>query len=211
MLKTSISALFKKDKGFTLVELMIVTLIIALITAIVLINYRAGNRQLALNRSANKLAQDIRRAQEMAMSAAQCPTGTGCAGQLPPRYGIFSAQSNSNPTSYILFADISEDGVWHPGGPLPRDEIIETLPYEEGVYLSDICCDIYCSGWPVPGHRRLSVTFKPPDPITEIRVGGPPGPPLSFNCSKIILTLGVQGSSQTRTVEINNAGLIYAD
>ena len=86
MLKTSTSALFKKDKGFTLIELMIVTLIVALITAIVLINYRVGNRQLALNRSANKLAQDIRRAQEMAMSATACEP---CGGIVPPGFGIF--------------------------------------------------------------------------------------------------------------------------
>ena len=61
MFKNFTSTFFRKDKGFTLVELMVVMAIVAIITSAVLLNYRVGNERLALYRSANKLVQDIRR------------------------------------------------------------------------------------------------------------------------------------------------------
>lgn len=202
----------KRSAGFTLTELLIVFFIIAVMSAISFASLQGGRKTLALQRSAYKLAQDIRRAQEMAMSSAKCPAGTGCADQVPRRYGIYIAQPNINPTSYILFADNEEDGLWHPGGGLPpRDEQLEELFFEEKVYLSDVCCASDCAGWPVPGQRRIHITFKPPDPITEIRVGGPPPAGTSYSCSQITLTLRVDTSGPTKTVRVNKAGLIYVE
>jgi len=211
MLKDFTSALFKKNKGFTLVELMVVSGIIIFMTAFVLINYRAGGQQLALNRSAHKLAQDIRRAQEMAMSAAICEL---CGDIVPPRYGIYIAEPDSNPTSYTLFADTGNyDGlfVWT-GSPLDRDQIIKEIDFESSVYLGNIEVD-GCNIGDVPFDQRHShLTFEPPDPETEIRVGFPQPPPHPpIYCTGIVLTLGVEGYSQTKTVKINNAGLIYVE
>ena len=108
MSKIFTPALFKKDKAFTLVELMIVSSIILLLTAVVLINYRAGNQQLALDRSAHKLAQDIRIAQEMAMSPRE---ECGATGVFRGSYGIYLHRVQY-PNSYLLFADCNDDKAY---------------------------------------------------------------------------------------------------
>ncbi len=59
----------KNNYGFTLVELLVIISIISLLSLAVVANYRSGQKQYALQTSAHKLAQNIRRVQEMAMAA----------------------------------------------------------------------------------------------------------------------------------------------
>lgn len=72
-----LNAKMLKCQGFTLIEILVVIFIIILLSAIILANYRAGGQQFALQRSANKLAQDIRRVQQMAMGAESYDCGAG--------------------------------------------------------------------------------------------------------------------------------------
>lgn len=67
-----------KNKGFTLVELLVVISVIGLILTVTIANYPAIRQQLALSRAAHKLAQDIRMAQEMAMSYVEFQGGENC-------------------------------------------------------------------------------------------------------------------------------------
>jgi len=106
-------------------------------------NYRTGESQLALQRSANKLAQDIRRAQEMAMSAKEFE------GVVPP--GGYGINFQTNLTSYILFADLNNNKVFDSG------EAIETLSLERGVKISNLS----------PA-SPLTISFTPPDPTVNI-------------------------------------------
>ena len=131
------------QKAFTLIELLVVTGIIILLSALVLPNYRTGESQLALQRSANKLAQDIRRAQEMAMSAKEFE------GVVPP--GGYGINFQTNLTSYILFADLNNNKVFDSG------EAIETLSLERGVKISNLS----------PA-SPLTISFTPPDPTVNI-------------------------------------------
>ena len=224
MFKNFLSAPFKKNTGLkngaglTLIELLVVISIMMTMTAVVFVNYRPGNQQLALNRSASKLAQDIRRAQEMAMSSAECPLGTGCAGQVPPRYGVYGRESSVE-KFYRIFADcvkggcVIDDGIWHTA----NDEEIEIQYYEERIELSVIQgVNCICSCAPCPacipgGQRRAHISFKPPDPITEIVLTGPPASPHLARCSEVVMTLRVGATGPTRTVRVNNAGLIYVE
>ena len=133
------------QKAFTLIELLVVTGIIILLSALVLPNYRTGESQLALQRSANKLAQDIRRAQEMAMSAKEFE------GVVPP--GGYGINFQTNLTSYILFADLNNNKVFDSG------EAIETLSLERGVKISNLS----------PA-SPLTISFTPPDPTVNINL-----------------------------------------
>jgi len=121
----------------------VVTGIIILLSALVLPNYRTGESQLALQRSANKLAQDIRRAQEMAMSAKEFE------GVVPP--GGYGINFQTNLTSYILFADLNNNKVFDSG------EAIETLSLERGVKISNLS----------PA-SPITISFTPPDPTVNI-------------------------------------------
>ena len=127
-------------KGFTLVELMVTFSIISVLSVVVFANYRLGEKQFALQRSAYKLAQDIRRAQEMAMSAKEF---SGAPATFKSSYGInFQINSTSS-----LFADLNEDKNYS------SNEKVETLESEKGVGIISLSpCN------------PLTVVFSPPDP-----------------------------------------------
>lgn len=171
----------KSEKGATLLEMLVVMGIIAILTLIVVPNYRPGGSQLALQRSANKLSQDIRRAEEMAVSAKEC----GACGGVPQGYGIYLAAGDA---TYLLYADNGNEK--YGGG----DVQIEIISLENGVRIKSIS-----TGSP------LSINFKPPDPAVKISNGG--GDP---DNTTIILELQAD-TSKIKNVKVNKAGLIYAE
>lgn len=128
-------------KGFTLTELLVVAGIIFLMLGIVLANWRSGPSELLLQRSAHKLAQDIRRAGEMAMSAREFQGAVPQGG-----YGIHFNFPSEN-TSYILYADLNGNENYD-----GSDGIVETLFFEKGVFLKSLT------------QNNLSINFRPPSP-----------------------------------------------
>lgn len=137
---------YQIQKSFTLIELLVVASIIIILSAIILINWRPGEQQLLLQRAAFKLAQDIRRASEMAMSTKEFQ------GKVPAGYGVYLKQ---NDNYYLLYADTNpaEGGnEKYDSG----DDIIETIYFEKGVYIKNISLS------------SLSINFRPPNPIVKI-------------------------------------------
>lgn len=134
----------KMNKAFTLIELLAVTAIIVLLSAILLPNYKGSGKQLALQRSASKLAQDLRRAQEMAMSAKKV------SGAVPAGIGIHFDSFWTD--YYILFADLNNN---HRRDIVDQD--LETIKLESGLKISNLS----------PA-SSFSIVFAPPDPVTWI-------------------------------------------
>ena len=186
-------------KGLTLIELIIVISIIAIVSIIVLPNYRSSNRHLALERSIHTLHHDIRRAQEMAMSATQCPPvclmgPCVCAGDVPLGFGIVLNQGDE---FYRIYADTTES-EWFDGG----DDIIYRTDLEPTVFIAEIRIDggVIASG---------GVNFKSPDPTVNIYRLAPA--PLTTQRSELSITLGTNPPGPTRKVIVNRAGSIYVE
>lgn len=182
----SSSAKTKIVAGFTLIELIVVLGIIVLLLAIVLPNYKIGGQQFALQRSANKLAQDIRRVQEMAMSMKeyQCPSGR-LEGYLISLVEVVSKKN------YYLYARC--DGI--------NDFLIETIGFESGVEIQELA---YYSNnsWTILGSSApLYIYFTPPNPNVTIRGDE------SIERARITLSLE-SDSAKTRIVKLNKAGLV---
>ncbi|MBU3935024.1 prepilin-type N-terminal cleavage/methylation domain-containing protein [Patescibacteria group bacterium] len=141
----------KNSAGFSLVELIVVMAIISLLSIVVFANYRTGEKQFALQRSAYKLAQDIRRVQNMAISAREFQ------GNVPPRYGL---EFEKNRAYYFLFADINDNGRYE-----PSDVEVERITFEEGIKIQDLFTSA--------SKTTVWVAFKPPDPLTTIQDPAP--------------------------------------
>jgi len=177
----------KYQKGFTLVELLTTIFIIVVLSTIAFLTNRQNIKQYTLLRSANKLAQDIRTAQQMAMTTKTCPVGTPyCGGNIPKGYGIYL---ESGRIDYILYADIDGDEYYDSSD----DVIIQIIPLESGVEIQSVN--------PSP----LSINYKPPDPTTKISNG-------SIELDEGIITLVLQSDPlKTKTVKVNKFGLIQVE
>jgi len=182
---------FNNEKAITLIELLVVTAIILILSAIILPSYQIGEKQLALQRSTHKLAQDIRRTQEMAMSAKELPGG----GLPDGGYGICFDKLPS--PSIFLYADTVPPAERYGTG----DQIIETISLEKEVKTKEVRLK-------KPGNNvspaRVSINFKPPDPEVNLK-GGTDEP---FDEVEITLSLKTD-ENQTKTIKVNKVGLIY--
>lgn len=184
-------------KSFTIIEILVVSFIISLFSSLSIIYYRNVEKQFALQRSAYRLAQDIKRAQEMAMAAKECKTGMECEGRVPSGYGIYIARDG---TDYILYADINPP----PQGGNKRydaeNEIVETISLEKGVKVSSI---LPASANPnAPNTPWININFSPPDP--EITISLPAGTTTSVTTT---LSL-VSNPLIQKKININIMGLV---
>ncbi|MDO8424509.1 MAG: hypothetical protein Q7S70_01040 [bacterium] len=172
---------YRLSKGFTLIEALVVSGIIITMLALVLPDFRMGERQFALRRSASKLVQDLRRAQGLSMSAASsyCPEGQRLNG-----YGLILESSAPNNTFYKLFAKcVNGVNVYS-----EKEKII----LEKKVKIKELRRD----GSLV---STLLIFFYPPDPQTDLGGGA--------SEARITLT----SFESDLTVKVNKAGLINVE
>lgn len=185
-------------RGFTLVELLVSIFIIMLMSGIIFANYRGGRQEFALQRSANKLAQDIRRAQEMAMSAREIWDDVQGKYVVPEGgYGVTVKTTPSPPTkTYTLFGDANEVNNHSYGA---GDYFIEEIEVEKGVIIKSLQVSVGVK-------NKIHITFVPPDPKVYITPAGEP--PTSW--CKITLALE-QDLEKTKTITVNKVGSIEID
>lgn len=165
-------------RGFTLVEFIIVTAIILILSGIILVNFRAGQGSLALDRSVHKLAQDMRRAMELTLRA-QSLGACAISG-----YGVYVSEVSPLNKEYKIFGDCNGNRTYD-----AADVTVEVLQFEQGVKVYDVS----------PG-PAAHIFFLPPDPQTEISPGNPA-------TAQVILELE-SDPSRTRTLTINKKGVI---
>ena len=181
--------------GFTLIELIVVLGVVALVSTIAFTTLKTGGETLALDRASHRLAQDLRRAAQMALRGEvfTCPN----AGDTVAGYGIrFDKSGSTIARCYLIYADCTNDAVYTgpncaTGGAGSTDGIVETISLETGVEIAGISL-----GSPA------DVQFDPPYPTVHIKQSTSPGAIL-----KIVLS-SVVNPSQMKTVEITGRGAI---
>jgi len=186
------------NKGFTLAEVLMVIVIMLFLFPMVLTNYNAGDKQFSLYRSAHDLAQDLRGAQEMAMTGKATPVQFGDDENFPAGgYGLFFEDYRN---SYILFADCDGDNEYDASGVVatkcseatpanPYPEKIKEIFLESGVIISSL----------IPS-SPLTIVFFPPIPRITIN---------QSSNKEAVINLELGGKS--KIVTINTAGLIDVD
>lgn len=131
-----------KQKGFTLIEMLVILAIIIILLIIALPGYESSRQVLALERSAVQFAQDLRWAEEMAMSARE---SSKCPGEYV--YGVSLDQND--PERYFVFGDCNGNGTYQPADELIKEESLER----------SISFDI---------PENIDIVFIPPEPTVEI-------------------------------------------
>ncbi|TFB07961.1 prepilin-type N-terminal cleavage/methylation domain-containing protein [Candidatus Atribacteria bacterium MT.SAG.1] len=166
------------NKGFTMIELLIVIAIISILSSVVFLNWKSGEAGFALQNSAYKLSQDIREMQEMAMEAREMDCGGGDTGL------SFGVQFKSSWSYYLLFVDCNSNYRQDSG------EDFKIINFEKGVEISNLSPSSF-----------FGIVFTPPDPITYIKGSS------SGTIAEIILSLEDYPSRQ-RTITVNTSGMI---
>lgn len=167
-----------KKNAFTLIEVLTALAVISVLTGLILADYRSTQVQFSLERSADKLAQDLRRAEEMAISAKEI---AGAPLTFRGGHGIFFQKDSQ---AYIIFSDLDDDKDYDGPG-----ENVEELNLEKNVIVSGLLKETD------PNLITLAVVFSPPDPAVNIN-------------EKAQITLKNTANNREKIIEINRAGLI---
>lgn len=159
------------SNGYSIPELIVSMFIFAMLTTLVIANFRRGGERDLLRASAQELVGNIRRMQNLATVGQALNSG-----KVPPGgYGTaFVWQANQN--TYTMFADVAT-GV--PGS------CVDSIP-NDATSLYDIGCDvkveagdimlrpnvvmtsIEINGVPVATPAQMNIAFKPPKPVPVI-------------------------------------------
>lgn len=170
------------EKGLTLIEMITVIVIVAILATMVFGNYGKGQEGLALERAGQKMLQDTRRTQEMAMSGA---LGSGV-----NAVGLYFDKASGSETKYLIYNNTNANYYYESG----TDTTAEQINIESGIKI----CDIKDNSTSV---NNISVSFMPPEPVTRINSN------YSGHEATIVLCI-ISDTSKTRTIKINNLGRI---
>ena len=140
-----------QNKGFTLVEMLVIVAIMSFLSSTLILNFRASNRsQVALQRAASEIVSEIRRAQTLTVTTSTIQGGIPCG------YGIHYESSTNSSFIYTYF---NSKG----GGDC---SLVSSRNYLSGDLK---IADIKFTNSNIELKNSFSdVFFEPPDPITFI-------------------------------------------
>lgn len=125
-----------KKNGFTVIESLVIVVIIAVIITVVISNFPQVKLQFALSRVAYQFAQDVRRAQDKALSQVQYKDSSGEV-QAINGYGIYIDINGLGSKKYIIYADSGSGNQQYDS----LDYLVETIDFsvnERGVVIKEV-------------------------------------------------------------------------
>jgi len=173
------------QKGFSLIEMIIVASIIGILATTLVLNFRAGSKETALRQVAQQIASDVRRTQTMALSVKRYEGETRCG------YGMTQVDDQ---TYQIYVGPNSRDVDCHEITEKnfgTGDQIIETVKLlDSQIKIVGIFPDIF---------------FEPPNPTTYIDNNDLVA---SEEPAKIILTTDTE---DRKTISVYPSGLVEVE
>lgn len=143
-----------KNRGYTLVELLIVVAIISIMSVMSFAGYGTSQKNVILRQEAQKLVLDLRRAQNMAMNVSQLSSS-----EIPlGGYGIRFVLSSG---SYTIYADTDNNATYSGAG-----EIFIARTLSSSVIISGISTGINLGS--LNPASPVDINFVPPDPKVKI-------------------------------------------
>ena len=143
----------KNNKGFTIIELVVVFFIMASILAVVIPGYLEYSTKLDLENLALDVALTIREAQSYGAGSKVTLTG----GFFDKPYGVHFDTSNTS--RFIFFENTNTADNIYSGG----DTIINTLIIKPGYFINKLCTQTGGAGY-VCGATSIDIIYKRPNP-----------------------------------------------
>lgn len=147
--------------GFTLMEIVISVAIVAIIAAVVLVNYRGAAQGQTLARTAHGISVELQQAQSRALGAELLSDGTIPSGG----YGVYFDMNN--PQAYVVFADRDGDQLYNfavnPFDCAANIECMEVKRVGDGMVIEKLQAEV--SGVYAPTDS-LTVLFCAPYAVT---------------------------------------------
>lgn len=182
------------QKGFTLVEMIVVIVIFAFVSAILLFRYSDFSTAITLRNLSQEVALSIRKAQMLATSVRG--SNPNDAFDATKGYGIYfltsetEAQSGGS-TSFILFRDEDGDGLYDENSqtcntPTIGNECLEKFTITTGDRIYRICTPSGCTTTP-----NTILYFRRPNPDARIYTSSAPSTLLSWVDIQLLSRRGV--------------------
>jgi prepilin-type N-terminal cleavage/methylation domain-containing protein len=182
------------EAGFSLIELMVVTAIFVILSAVVLTSNSRFGSVIILRNLAHDIALAIREAQVYGIAVRGF--GGGGVNQFGAGYGMHFSPG----TGYELFADLNNDGIWSAG------ETVTATTIVGGFTIAGLCApENSC------GRDRVDILFKRPEPDACISVNGTVVLDADEDCTSSIQRAAITIQSprgETATVVIDASGQI---
>ncbi len=206
-----------KPRGFTLVELIVVSAIILLITAFILFQQGKFNSSTLLRSLTYSVALSVRQAQIYGTSVRESSPGSGI---FSSGYGVeFDASlacTLSAWTCYALFPDINSNGVYDSGSEAAPVATLFNLG--SGYTISNICVTpvgggaLQCQTGTGTAINALTVYFRRPNPDACFATNLVPGACASASTPATYSTAYIQlkssGNNDTRSIKVSSTGQI---
>jgi len=191
----------KTTRGFTLVELIIVSAIFAVMSSILMVRFSFFNNKILTTNLAYDIALSIRQAQTFGINVQGFDPGSGAV--FTTGYGVHFDISSNN--SYIFFADLDNNKEYS------SDELVEVYSLGGGHFIKRLCGTVSstverCTDDSSPLLDDLDIVFKRPEPDAVIESHGPPGPPNRLYQAGTITVTSPQGVD--REVRVFSTGQI---
>lgn len=188
----------KEERGFTLVELMVVFSISALIASVMIASYPDFSSQIKFKNTVLDVALAIREAQVYGAGAKEVKLGSP-ADPFNVAYGVHFDMNK--PNSFILFADANGDDEYTSTG-----EDVESFTIERDFKIKDICINNGTICYLPSGVQKLlDVMFKRPNPDAIINMG--PNAKVANGTIQIINTK----NGKVKTVRVTSTGQISVE
>jgi len=186
------SVLNRNNRGFTIVELIITTSILIIVTTLIFANYPKFRENVSLKKTAQEIALSVRRAQTYGLSVREFKQGTG----IFPGYGVHF--DITFPDSFVLFADVNGNNVYD-----GASEDVESLKIQTNERLSGLCANEKTPPSAGCGFSKIDIIFFRPKPFVTIKADGS-----GFFDGEIKI---ISPRGQIKTIVILSSGQISVD